>query len=333
MKKRFVFFSSFLMLVLICFLCNGCNGDRKITPLQNWMKENGKLKVLSTIQMIGDLVQEIGKERVENIVLIEGELDPHTYELVKGDDEKLNRADLIFYNGLGLEHGLSLSHFLKAESKAIALGDKVMKAHPKKILSLSKTLDPHIWMDVSLWSALIDPIKEELSRIDPESENYYLQNANFLKKALMEIHQDILKLMTEIPADSRYLVTSHDAFNYFARAYLAQEKSDWQQHFTAPEGLAPEGQLSVLDIKRIIDYLKEHNVKVIFPESNVSQDSLKKIVDCAEKMGLKVEIANDMLYGDAGCKSTKEEISYIKMMRHNAETIHRYLRVGPKLYN
>ena len=101
-------------------------------------------------------------------MLIQGDLDPHSYEMVKGDGEKLSGADLIFYNGLGLEHGASLSAILQGSPNAMAIGEKIKSICPERILMRGGAIDPHIWMDISLWQKGIDPIVEALSGADPE---------------------------------------------------------------------------------------------------------------------------------------------------------------------
>lgn len=320
MKKNLILLS---LLVFFCLV--SCSGQKKPSSLDSWMSENGKIKVLSTVQMVGDIVQAIAKDRIDHTVLIQGELDPHTYELVKGDAEKLCRADIIFYNGLGLEHGASLSHYLLNCKKGAALGEKIHQIDPSQILRVSHVVDPHIWMDVSLWKETVPFIVAELCKMDPEGQEFYLENAEALQEKLLGLHEYIQQEMKKIDPEKRFLVTSHDAFNYFARRYLAEENEDWRARFAAPEGIAPEGQLSPIDIKKIVDYLLQHQVKVIFPESNLSQDSLKKIQDAAKKMGFAVQVSEQALFGDA-CPTGTCEIGYIEMMRHNAEVISTHLR-------
>src|SRR5271163_3592573 len=99
-----------------------------------WLEENDKLKVLSTTAQIDDLVTSIGGDRVDSRVLIRGDLDPHSYEMVKGDGEKLAGADLIFYNGLGLEHGANLHVYLRGSLHALAVGEKIRDTHSYQIL-------------------------------------------------------------------------------------------------------------------------------------------------------------------------------------------------------
>ncbi len=120
-------------------------------------------------------------------------------------------------------------------------------------------------------------------------------------------------------------MTSHDAFNYFARAYLAEEgeieTKDWEKRFAAPEGLAPESQLSVKDIQGIIDHLKQHSIHLLFPESNVSRSSIKKILQAGQEHGLNVSIASCALYGDAMGAPGSEGDTYLKMIHYNARMI------------
>lgn len=303
----------FKKVILACALvltasCSSQRGER----LKSWMKETDKLKILSTTVQLGDLVSEIGGDRVNNLVLIEGELDPHSYELVKGDDEKLSRADLIFCNGLGLEHGASLSQSLK-NSRTLAVAEKIALLAPDRILKRQGSTDPHLWMDVSLWKKGVEPIVRALSEKDPEGATYYRERGAALEKKMDSVHERIRTQLLKIPANKRYLVTSHDAFQYFSTSYLSGS--------AAPEGLAPDGQLSPVDIRRIISFCKEHEIEVLFPESNVSQDSIMKIASAGREMGLDMEICPEPLYGDGTGGFT-----YLEMMEKNGDVIARYLQ-------
>ncbi len=290
---------------------------------QTWTSE-GKVKILSTTAQIGDLVTEIGGERVEAQVLIQGNLDPHSYEIVKGDLEKLSGADLIFYNGLGLEHGASLSSLLKNSEKAVPIGEKIGTENPEKILIKDGAFDPHIWMDISLWQKGIAPIVEAMSQKDPAGAEYYQRRGRLLEEKMGAAHGQVQSLLQKIPSNRRYLVTSHDAFHYFTRSYLADPgESNWAERFAAPEGLAPEGQLNPRDILKIIDFLKLRKVSVLFPESNVSKDSIRKIATAGKELGLEIQICTEPLYGDA-----MSNLAYLEMMQKNAETIAKYLWNG-----
>jgi len=315
------FFRSILFL-LVGLLGAGCE---RSTTLQEWMTPNGKLKVLCTTAMCAELVEEIGQGQIDCLTLIQGESDPHSYQLVKGDDEKLQVADLIFYSGLGLEHGPSLSSRLKESSKAFSLGDAIAKMYPQEIIIYGGSVDPHIWMDISLWQAALPGIVAALQAKLPEHADLFQANADRLKEKLEVAHDAIKKSFQAIAENRRYLVSSHEAFNYFVRAYLAtdSERADgsWTPRSMAPEGLAPESQLSTQDIQRLVDHIIRYKVTTLFAESNVSRDSLIKLVDACQKLGYSVQVAKEPLYVDA----MGNQDDYIKMMLYDADTIVRNL--------
>lgn len=279
------------------------------------------LVVLSTTAMIYDIVEQVGGERVEASILIRGSIDPHSYELVKGDDEKIDSADIVFFNGLHLEHGASLQYKLSSNQNAISVGDYILSKHPECILYENGQLDPHIWMDVSLWAKIIDPIVEALSSKDPEGKEYYVAKGNLVREKMLQVHLDFKERLQKVPEERRYLVTSHDAFGYFTRGYLSTdqdlEKDTWRKRFAAPEGLAPDGQLGAMDLQKIVDYLDEYQVGVVFPESNVSRDSLRKIVFACEKKCLEIRFSHNFLYGD--CMGVSD--SYLDMIEHNVSIL------------
>jgi manganese/zinc/iron transport system substrate-binding protein len=326
------FFCYLIGILLIC----GCSTDhhqKRQAHFKQWIQNNGKVKVLSTTAMVNDIVKQVGGERVDTMTLIEGQLDPHSYQLVKGDDEKLNFAQIIFYSGLGLEHGPSLHHYLIKNPKSISLGDQIDRQNPGVVIYVREQKDPHIWMDISLWSRAIPFIVESLSKQDPEHSTFYQTNGQKLQAEMAKVHLEVKEIMHHVPANKRYLVTSHDAFNYFARAYLSEDEEldsgDWEKRFAAPEGLAPESQLSSTDIKAIIDHLRRYQVHLLFPESNVSRDSIRKIVQAGQAQGIDVKIACCPLYSDAMGQPGSEGDSYLKMILYNARTLSGHM--DPKL--
>lgn len=315
------------ILCCLAFLIMGCSSHREPSEWEAWSKNEGKLKVLSTTAMIDDLVGEIGGDRVVHIALIFGEIDPHSYELVKGDSEKFTLANLVFYNGLGLEHGASLHYQLKSHSHGVALGDLILEKFPEEKIIVGDQIDPHIWMDISLWSLAIEPIAQALIASDPEGKEVYLENAEALRKKMGEAHSHVYQRLQQIPQEKRYIVTSHDAFNYFTRAYLAEplelSTKEWEKRFDAPEGLAPEGQLSSYDIQQVINHLIEYHIEIVFPESNVSQDSLKKVIHACAQKGLVVSLSKEVLYGDSMGPKGSDAHTYLKMIQYDAAVLER----------
>jgi manganese/zinc/iron transport system substrate-binding protein len=325
MLNKIKYFFCYLSVILIISGCSSDQHQMRRIHFQQWIQNNGKVKVLSTTAIIDDLVKQVGGEHVDSIALIQGELDPHSYQLVKGDDEKLAFSQIIFYNGLGLEHGPSLHTYLLNNPKAVALGDLVERQRPGLIIYVHGQKDPHFWMDIALFAKTVPLIVQVLSQQDPAHEADYRANGEKLQAEMEKVHQQVKEMMHQVPAPRRYLVTSHDAFNYFARAYLSEdgeiESGEWEKRFAAPEGLAPESQLSVTDIKAIIEYLKLNDIHLLFPESNVSRDSIRKIVQAGKEQGLDVQIACCALYGDAMGQPGSEGDSYLKMILYNATTL------------
>jgi manganese/zinc/iron transport system substrate-binding protein len=304
-------------LCLLPLIVSGCGKNSQIT------EKDSRKKVLSTVAQIGDIVSRVGGDRIKSTILVRGELNPHSYELVKGDDEKIQGADLIIYNGLGLEHSASVSSMIDGHPNKLAVADTIQALQPEKILWQGSTPDPHIWMDISLWRECVDPVTSKLVELDPEGASYYLSQAILLKEEMAAVDLEIYSQMQSIPDHKRYLVTSHDAFNYFARRYLASEnEGDWSQRFAAPEGLSPDGQLNPVDLQKIVEHLDAHRIEVLFPESNVSRDSIRKIADAGRQLNLELRICRKVLYGD----SLKG--GYLKAMKHNADVICEYLQGG-----
>jgi manganese/zinc/iron transport system substrate-binding protein len=310
----------YLLCLLLLLSCFGCQNPS--SKLEEWMRPSGKVKVLSTTAIIDDVVGQVGGDRIDHLALIEGAMDPHSYEIVKGDAEKLSNAQIIFCNGLGLEHGASLRHQLKMHPKAIPLGDKIRQQNPDAILFDRGQVDPHIWLDASLWAETIDPIVQALSEADPQNTDYYQANGKKVRDSLLALDQSLSQKLQKIAPDKRYLVTSHDAFNYFTRRYL-DTSGDWKNRFCAPEGLAPDGQLSCHDIQKVIDHLAEFRICVIFPEANISQDSIKKILSVCKEKGMSVVLSSRFLYSDTLPENKSDSTAtYQTMMEHNAHALY-----------
>lgn len=317
-----------LLGLLVCML-GGCalqkQGAERKQMARDWMAPNGKLKVLATTAMIGNLVEVIGDSHVDVLVLIQGDADPHSYQLVKGDDEKLSYANTIFYNGLGLEHGPTLQSYLLNHTKAISLGNYIQGIKPTEIIHVGQETDPHIWMDVSLWKNGIPLIVHVLSEQDPQHAEEFRKNGQMLYTELNQEDSRIVQYMHQLPEDKRFLVTSHDAFNYFVRRYLATpqeaENGTWRKRVDSPLGLSPESQLNAHEIVAIIDYMQKYQIHVLFPESNLSHDAVDKILSAGKEKGLDLKVSPHALYGDAMGPKGSSGDTYLKMIWYDAKVI------------
>ena len=291
----------------------GCSSV-KTAPVQ----EEKKPYVLATTAIVGDLVAAIAGENMSTKILISGFIDPHSYEVVKGDREKISGASLIISSGLGLEHGASLKSLFLAHPVHIALGDYLP---PELVIRDQGSMDPHFWMDVSLMALCPAYIAQGLAQIDPSNAALYQQRALALQKRLLALDSKIFQQMQGVPQEKRYLLSCHDAFNYYTRRYLATppEKKDgrWKERCEAPEGLAPESQVKLHQLRAILSYVKAHQIEVIFPESHLPQDSLKKIVEAAHEEGLTLSIAPCPLYADTLGAPTSSAGNYQEMIQYD----------------
>ena len=301
-----------------------CVTRKSQSDLSRWMEPNQKVKVLATTTIVQDIVSAVGGDYVDVIALVNGDLNPHSYELVKGDSEKFLHASIVFANGLLLEHSPSVQYQLETHPNVLFIGDEIYKKDPSRIIYVGKEVDPHIWMDLSLWAEGIDFVVERLTAKDPIHADDYKRNGEIRKVQLRETDSHIKKEMENIPLAKRYLVTSHDAFNYFVRRYLApmeEMNGEWKSRLEALQGLAPDDQISALSIQNIVDYVSEHQVHVIFPEANLSQDALQKVKEACKSRGTIIQIPKEPLFGD----TLGKEKSHIQMLEHNARVLDNYL--------
>ena len=305
----------FIACVLILLSVVSCSvSTERGKALQKWLEPNGKVKVLCTTGMIADVAKKVGGDRVDVLTLIVGELDPHSYELVKGDSEKFSHADVVFANGLGLEGGASVKSQIEMHPHGYRLGDGI-----EGVLYEDGHADPHIWMDAKLFSQIVPKMVVAYEAVD--GKKGYSSRGKQVGLELDLLHKELCDMMTEVPMEKRYLVTAHDAFHYFTRAYLASGDEEWECRCHAPEGLAPDSQMSIADMQEVVDHLLKYRVGVVFPESNLGTVSLEKICAICRESGLHVSIYQDELFGDAMGSPGSGADTYAGMLKENGRRI------------
>ncbi len=303
------------VLLIICLF--SCNNSKPINAINNWMNSNSEIKIIVTTSMLYDLVSMIGKEKVSCLTLMPKNVSPHSYELVKGDMDKFFNADLIFCNGLNLEFGAGISYYLSNSDKVVKVGEYIIKNFPDRLIYLDEQIDPHIWMDISLWENAIDPILEKLVGLLPEDKMYLENNAEELRNVLRNVHLEIKNRFKNIQKDKKYLVTSHDSFQYFVKAYMSEDDS-WKDHIISSEGFNHESHVNSADIKKIIDFLMDHDVKTMFLEKSSNRDIVEKIKKIMKEKNKNINFTNNVLYGDMLDENMD---TYVDMMMHNANVI------------
>ena len=246
-----------------------------------------KIHAAVTIGMAADLVKQVGGDRVAVDQLMGPGVDPHLYKPTATDASRLSKADVIFYSGLMLEGRMGdlFARLARAGKKVYPITESV----PEELLTEPKEFqghyDPHVWFDVSMWAQTVPTIVKGLSEVDPGSAELYEKNGNALVARLGELHQWCKDTAAELPENQRILVTSHDAYNYFGRAYGFK--------VIGLQGVSTVSEAALADMANLVDFIKKQNVKAIFVETSVNPAAIRRV---AEDAGVKV---GGELYSDA----------------------------------
>lgn len=271
------------------------------------------LKVTATFSILGDIVRQIGGERVVVGEIIHADTDAHVYRLTPKDIQTLRQSQLIIANGLGFESA-EFNRAIQAAKVPFAVATKNMKAmslgnhehsHAHGHHHHHHTYDPHIWQDPVLMQTYVRNVADALIDADPQGKNYYEQRLNHYSGSLKELHQYAQNRFSAIPEKQRKVLTSHQAFSYLGTRYHIQ--------FFAPQGIAEESEPSAKDVANIIRITKKENVRAILMENIKNPKLLQQIT---RETQVKV---SGKLYSDA--LSPQNADTYIKMMRHNIDTL------------
>lgn len=297
-----------LLLVSVTLFLLSCSANKSGSS-----NSNGKLKVVATTNIVGDAVNSIAGDRVELVSLMGSGVDPHLYKATKGDINHLYTADIIFYNGLHLEAKMSdILKKMSADKIVIPLAQAIPDSAIRFVDSSSHTPDPHIWFDVSLWSQAIGEITKTLSKADTAYQETYELRTAALLDSMKELHQWVGEQLATVEKAQRVLVTAHDAFGYFGRAYDVDVRG--------LQGISTVTEAGLYDITHMIDTMIARKIKAIFVESSVSRKSIDAVVEGCRARGHDI-IVGGQLFSDAmGTKGTPEG-SYIGMVRYNVRTI------------
>jgi manganese/zinc/iron transport system substrate-binding protein len=309
-----------ILLSICVFLIAGCEELQIVqSQTRSWMHEEVCIRVLCTTEYVSSLVKSVGREKIVVLTLIAGQNDPHSYQLVKGDDAKFRRANIVFYSGLNLEQGAVLDRYLRRPG-AFAIGDYVQMRTHEAIVSGS-VLDPHMWNDLHLWSYGLFLIAEKLSELAPQDAAYFQSNAREAFHRYQILHDQFRQKMQSIDEKRRYFVTTHDAFEYFCRAYIASDDEmralEWKKRLISPEGLSPESQISTKDIAQVVEYILAHDIHTVFSEVGVNGDAIQKVVAICRERGCDVVLKEGSVYSD----SLGPHMSYEEVVAHNIDVV------------
>ncbi|RDB31853.1 metal ABC transporter solute-binding protein, Zn/Mn family [Candidatus Similichlamydia laticola] len=316
LSRIFCFLSPLLLFALVTFIFT--SSDKK------GRYRSEKPLVLSTIAPLEALVHALAWDCVHSVCLIQGDLDPHTYQLRKGDGDLFSLARLVVYNGLGLEHGASLFQSLDGSPHAFSVGSLLSNLDESFVIRSGGLPDPHIWLDLRLLYQVVPELANRLAEICPEKKGLIFQRSSQLVIRLREADDLVRQMVQEVPSSKRYLVSAHSAFSYFVRSYLASEAErqdgSWIERYISPEGLAPEAQVSFSHFKKVFEFVLQHDVRVVFPEVNVPSLALTKLVSMSMGSGHALRLSQQALYSDSFPRPVEEDHlgKYIEVMVHNA---------------
>ncbi|MBX7073283.1 MAG: zinc ABC transporter substrate-binding protein [Pirellulales bacterium] len=300
-----------LLGLLLGLLLSGCAKDASHYSESATYQGAGPIRALCTTGMVADIVRNIGGDAVAVDQLMGAGVDPHLYKASTGDVERLSSADVIFYSGLHLEGKLAELFDRMAHSKrVVAVADGIPA---DRLLPVAGGLyDPHVWFDVSLWRLAAEHARDELARFDPPRAAEYRQRAEAYLRSLDELDQYVRARVAELPESHRVLVTAHDAFHYFGRAYGLELKPI--------QGVSTDAEAGVREINELVRYLVDHKIKAVFVETSVSERNIRALVEGCAASDHEVKIGGE-LFSDAMGKAGTPEGTYVGMVRHNVDTI------------
>jgi len=280
-----------------------------------------QIKVVATIGMITDVVENVGGARVDVIGLMGPGIDPHLYTASEGDVSRLREADIVFYNGLHLEAQMAsvLELMNESGSRTVAVTDGIARDILLAPPEFEGAYDPHVWFDVSMWMSAVETVRDALIELDPASAMTYRQNADAYLAELQELHEYVLEQAARVAQEKRALVTAHDAFNYFGRAYGFDVRG--------LQGISTAAEASTADVQNLARFIAERQIPAIFIESSVPQRNIEAVQAAVRSEGFDVTIGGQ-LFSDAMGNPGTPEGTYIGMVRHNIDTIVSALLAG-----
>jgi manganese/zinc/iron transport system substrate-binding protein len=273
-----------------------------------------KIRVTATVTMVADLVRSVGGDRVQTEALMGPGVDPHLYKAAASDVSKLQQADVIFYSGLLLEGKMQdiFNKFARSKRFVYPVTESIPIDRLLEPPEFAGHYDPHVWFDVPLWKLCVDTVVKGLSEADPTSKDYYEKRAAETRARMDELHQWARKKAAELPAERRILVTSHDAYNYFGRAYSFQ--------VVGLQGISTVTEAGLADMAKLSDFIRQKRIKAVFVESSVPHHTIERI---SKDTGVKIggELFSDAMGTPGQIENGYDLGTYEGMIKHNLNTI------------
>jgi manganese/zinc/iron transport system substrate-binding protein len=306
--------SRFLIVLLLLLGITACGrGNDTPTELTGSDADDSPIRVVATIGQLTNIAQIVGGEHVQVVGLMGPGIDPHLYVASEGDVDTLQQADIIFYNGLYLEAQMAEVFEQLASRKTVtAVAERIDPADLLDWAAYEDQYDPHVWFDVTLWMQAVEAVRDTYIEFDPDHTDTYNANAEAYLAELEELHAYVLAEAERVPADQRVLITAHDAFHYFGRAYGFEVRG--------LQGISTATEAGTADVQALADFIVERQIPAIFVETSVPARNIEALQAAVESRGFEVEIGGH-LFSDAMGDEASGGNTYILMVRHNIDTI------------
>ena len=271
------------------------------------------IRIVTTIGMITDITENVGGERVDVTGLMGPGVDPHLYKASEGDVSSLTEADVIFYNGLHLEAKMGeVLEQMGSRITTVAVTKDVDESLLLTPPEFEGAHDPHVWFDVTIWMTAVEAVRDTLIKVDPGSADLYRANAETYLGELAELDAYVREQAARVPEKQRVVITAHDAFNYFGRAYNFEVRG--------LQGISTATEAGTEDVQDLAAFIAENQIPAVFVESSVPVRNIEAVQAAVQSKGFAVSIGGE-LYSDAMGDWGTEDGTYIGMVRHNVDTI------------
>lgn len=300
--------SKTVAVIAVAAMAGGCGPGSEPSPAA---PRTGRPRVVATTTVVADLVRQVAGDHVTVDCLMAAGIDPHSYKATPRDADRLAAADLVVASGLHLEGKLAdLLERLGRNVPVVAVADTLPQA---RLLPVAAALyDPHVWFDAALWSGCVPAVADALAALDPAHADDYRSRAAVHAAALVALDREVQARIAEIPPARRVLVTAHDAFRYFGRAYGID--------VVGVQGTSTESEAGLGDINRLVDLLVERRIPVVFVETSVSDRNVAALIEGAAARGHAVRLGG-RLYSDSLGEPGSGGDTLIGALRANVDAI------------
>ncbi len=297
-------------LALLALAAAGCAPPEPVSS-------QGRLTVVTTIGMIRDVVENVGGPHVRVTGLMGPGVDPHLYKASEGDVRRLFRADVVFYGGLHLEARMGeVLEEMGARTRVVAVTDGIPRGRLLSPAEFQGAYDPHVWFDVSMWAMTIDTIASTLAAADPAHAADFRRNAAAYHARLDSLHAYVRAQAERVPRERRVLVTAHDAFNYFGRAYGFQVRG--------LQGISTETEAGIREISQAVEFIVKNKIPAVFVETSVSPKTIERVIADCRGRGWDVKLGGELFsdaMGSPGQHPPYAVETYEGMVRYNVDTV------------